>query len=319
MHASAQRIENLTNATGASLRGLSAADDRVVWVSGSKGTVGRSTDAGRTWAWMTVHGFEKTDFRDIEAFGENTAIIMGVAEPGVILRTDDAGLHWQTVYMDSTKGIFLDAMDFLSDGRGVVVGDPIDGRIYLAETSDSGRSWKRVPAYASPSAADGEAFFAASGTNVRLLPDGGWMTVTGGTRSGFLMKDFTTPLPLIQGRQSTGTNSLAYRAEGKRILATGGDFSSDTLRQGNACLSKDGGRTWKTPRIGPFGYRSCVEWVGGRTWIACGTSGVDFSKDDGRTWKNLTREGYHVCRKAKDGNRVYLAGSGGRVAALTND
>jgi len=35
--------------TDASLRGVSAVDDRTAWVSGSKGTVLRTVDGGATW------------------------------------------------------------------------------------------------------------------------------------------------------------------------------------------------------------------------------------------------------------------------------
>ena len=82
---------------------------------------------------MTVKGFEKTDFRDIEAFDEKTAVIMGISEPAHILKTFNGGESWKLVYADSTKGIFLDAMDFFFDGRGVVIGDPINGRMYMAQ------------------------------------------------------------------------------------------------------------------------------------------------------------------------------------------
>ncbi len=83
----AQSIEILTTGTKTSLRGLSAVDDQIVWVSGSNGTVGKSLDGGLSWVWMTVKGFEKTDFRDIEAFDEKTAVIMGISEPAHILKT----------------------------------------------------------------------------------------------------------------------------------------------------------------------------------------------------------------------------------------
>ena len=46
---------------------------------------------------------EQLDFRDIEAFDGITAVIMGVGEPGLILRTEDGGANWRTVFIDSTK------------------------------------------------------------------------------------------------------------------------------------------------------------------------------------------------------------------------
>jgi hypothetical protein len=40
---------------------------------------------------MKVPGYEKMDFRDIEAFDSNTAIIMGITLPAVLLKTKDGG------------------------------------------------------------------------------------------------------------------------------------------------------------------------------------------------------------------------------------
>ena len=73
----AQQISLLTTGRPVSLRGLSVVNDRVLWVSGSGGTVGRSIDSGKTWIWNTVNQYKKTDFRDIEAFSEMEAVVMG--------------------------------------------------------------------------------------------------------------------------------------------------------------------------------------------------------------------------------------------------
>ena len=132
--ASAQKLEELTSGTKTSIRGISVVDDKIVWVSGSNGTVGKSVDGGTTWEWMPVKGFEKRDFRDIEAFDKNTAIIIAIAEPAHILKTTDGGANWNIVFTDSTKGMFLDAMDFYNKKNGLVVGDPVGGKIFLAYT-----------------------------------------------------------------------------------------------------------------------------------------------------------------------------------------
>src|ERR1044072_5360664 len=90
----AQHISILDSGTHISIRGLSVVNDRVVWVSGTHGTVGKSLDSGRTWKWIHIKGFENTDFRDIEAFDESIAVAMGVDTPAYIVRTIDGGANW---------------------------------------------------------------------------------------------------------------------------------------------------------------------------------------------------------------------------------
>ena len=100
----AQTVQVIVADKKTSLRGLSVVSDKVIWVSGSNGTVGKSIDGGDTFTWMTVKGFEKTDFRDIEAFDAKTAIIMGVDAPAYILKTNDGGESWELVYENKNKG-----------------------------------------------------------------------------------------------------------------------------------------------------------------------------------------------------------------------
>src|SRR6187549_4164108 len=75
------KVEILNTGVKTSIRGLSVVNNNIVWVSGSNGMVGKSSNAGKNWKWMVVKGFEKSDFRDIEAFDANIAIIMAIAEP----------------------------------------------------------------------------------------------------------------------------------------------------------------------------------------------------------------------------------------------
>ncbi len=143
-------IKVLTSDTKTSLRGLSVVNDRVAWVSGSNGTIGQTLDSGNTWKWSIVKGFEKTDFRDIEAFDATTAVIMAIDSPAYILKTLDAGNSWKVVYENKTKGMFLDAMEFWNEQAGIVIGDPIDGNIFIARSFDGGNTWKKSQKAISP-------------------------------------------------------------------------------------------------------------------------------------------------------------------------
>ncbi len=316
-----QNIEMLHSGTGISLRGLSVADDKVIWASGTGGTVGRSVDSGKTWKWMQVKGFENTDFRDIEAFDAATAVIMGIAEPAYVLKTNNGGNTWKVVFEDKRKGMFLDAMEFWNEQSGIVIGDPLDGKIVIARTFDGGDTWQGLPRQNYPVAKTGEAMFAASGTNIRALSKKEACFVTGGTVSRLFIRNKTIDLPLMQGSETTGANSIALynnkrQRPAKHMVIVGGDFAADSIAVQNCAVSKDGGNTWTNPAIPPKGYRSCVEFITSKKLVSCGRTGVDVSEDGGMNWKFISKEGFHVCRKAKNGITVFLAGKDGRIARL---
>ena len=311
----AQTVEVLTSGTKTSIRGLSVVNDRVIWVSGSNGTVGRSLDSGKTFTWITVQGFEKTDFRDIEAFDETVAVIMGISEPAHILRTGDGGKTWKVVFENKTKGMFLDAMEFWNDQSCIVIGDPINGKFFIARTFNGGVDWQDIPAQNYPVADSGEACFASSGTNIRKLNKQEAVFISGGLKSHLFVRDQKTPIPILQGKESTGANSIAVKSA-KIMIVAGGDFNGKDSTQKNCIITKDGGKTWTEPSIPPHGYRSCVEYIEKKSWITCGLNGVDISKDEGKTWNWISKESFHVCRKAKNGKSVFFAGGGGRIGKL---
>ena len=312
----AQQIKLLTSGTATSIRGLSVVNDKTVWVSGSNGAVGKSIDSGNTWKWLTVKGFEKTDFRDIEAFDETSAIIMGVGEPAYILKTNDGGDSWKVVFENKEKGMFLDAMEFWNEQSGVVVGDPINGKLFVARTFDGGNNWRALPAANYPLADSGEALFASSGTNIRKLNNAEAVFVTGGLKSRLFWRNKKIDLPILQGKESTGANSIAVKNE-QTMIVVGGDFNKKDSTEKNCFITNDAGLHWDAPIISPHGYRSCVEYVSKKKWVTCGLNGVDISKDDGKHWQWISKESFHVCRKAKDGKNVFLAGGKGKVGKLT--
>jgi photosystem II stability/assembly factor-like uncharacterized protein len=349
----AQQIKILTEGIKTSIRGLSVVNDKVIWASGSNGMVARSANAGNSFEWQQVKGFEKIDFRDIEAFDSNTAIIMGVASPAYILKTKDGGKNWYKVFEDTTKGMFLDAMKFngseiedtnsqiiikdIDDSTnsnnkirlermGIVIGDPINGKPFVAMTDNDGNTWKSFNSDSSMLAIitafnTGEAFFASSGTNISFI-NGKYnflLAVSGGKNSRLIVlpTGLTYSLPIMQGKESTGANSIDINSKTKKGIIVGGDFANDKDTTLN-CVLIDFNKKIKfthtqTP---PHGYRSCVIYLDENNLVTCGTSGVDISNDGGNNWQLISAESFHVVQKAKKGNAVFLAGSKGRIAQI---
>lgn len=240
---------------------------------------------------------------------------MGITDPAVILRTTDGGKNWTTTFEDSAKSVFLDAMDFSGD-EALLLGDPYKGKIFLARSADRGRTWKKSMT-GLENAAKGEAFFAASGSNIRFIPGGGYAFVSGGKESCLYLPAGHFTLLLDQGKETTGANSIAINpVYSNQAFITGGDFSHDTARYRNSLRIQFHPFMQTTPATPPHGYRSCVEYLNDKQMICCGTSGVDFSSDGGLNWVLISGTGFHVCRKSKTGKTVFLAGSKGSIGLL---
>ncbi|KAJ8135131.1 hypothetical protein OY671_011656, partial [Metschnikowia pulcherrima] len=95
------------------------------------------------------------------------------------------------------------------EDSGIVSGDPINGKFFVARSFDGGDSWHEIPTRELPEADSGEACFASSGTNVRKLKKDEACFISGGLRSRSFIRDQRIDSPIVQGRESTGANSIA--------------------------------------------------------------------------------------------------------------
>jgi len=203
-----------------------------------------------------------------------------------------------------------------------VLGDPVNGKFFIARTFDGGNNWQKIPFDKLPAADSGEACFASSGTNIRALDRDEACFVSCGLHSRLFIRDEKIDLPIVQGKETTGANSVAISDNKKLkggqhiIIVVGGDFKNDTATEKNCALTNDGGKKWFSATIPPHGYRSCIEFISKSELICCGTSGVDISNDGGWDWQLISKESFHVCRKSKNGKAVFLAGANGRIAKL---
>jgi photosystem II stability/assembly factor-like uncharacterized protein len=313
----AQSIVQLDQGQRSSKRGLSVVNDNVAWVSGSAGYIGITHNGGKNWDWKQVKGFEKADFRDIEAFSDKEAIIMGSGTPALVLKTTDGGANWNVKYKNADTTYFFDAMDFADNKHGYILGDPIKNKFLLMETTDGGESWQMTDG---PDALLNEAAFAASGTCLRV--NGALTIVTGGGASRVLVSPInnknwvSTPVPLTNGKQSRGAFSVAYGKN--QTIVVGGDYEKNKKTDSVAYILPQANAVYKQniPVTGPAGYQSCVEYISGDTFLSTGTSGTNITTDGGKTWTKIDDASYNVCRKAKHGKLVLLAGDLDKIAIL---
>lgn len=298
-----------------SFRGLSVVDDRVAWVSGTGGTVGRTIDGGKEWLFTAVKGFEKTDFRTLYAFNELEAVIANAGSPSYILRTDDGGATWVVVYENTDPLVFFDGADFWNKYNGLIYGDPLGGRMFVMKTTDGGHTWIELAYESRPSVSDGEASFAASGTGIRCYDRNRAVMVTGGEVSRLLISDdrgdswLSILLPVIQGSATTGAFSVAFRSK-KQAVIVGGDYTKENLTGDHVFYTNNAGKDWQAPALSTGGFRECVIFLDKKTLMTVGPGGSDFSTDAGRSWQPLSGEkGLHVAARARRGSLVLAAGN----------
>ncbi len=191
---------------------------------------------------------------------------------------------------DETKITSFDSqfLDGISLGKKTIfmMGDPIDEKFNLMFSKDFGWTWQKVQN--APKALEGEAGFAASGTNVRMLSDRHWLFVSGGNASRLFQ---TTDAGLtwtafsmgFESCESCGAYSFAILPN-KSIVAVGGDYTKPDSGKGACRISHDGGLTWAYPKVDLNGYRSNVIFNKG-VLFACGTNGIDISFDEGESWE----------------------------------
>lgn len=308
-----------------SLRGLCAVDSLTAWVSGTGGQFAFTRDGGTTWIAGTVEGADSLDFRDVQAFANGTAYLMSIG-PGSssrIFKSADWGESWTLQHTNELEAGFFNGFAFWDEDNGALVGDPIDGRLYLLLTSNGGESWVELDPGTAPAVAEGEYGFAASGTNITVFGDNGLAIVSGGSQARvFLTRNrgegwSVLPTPIQAGNASSGIFSIAFRNPVNAMIV-GGDYQEDERTGGNIAVSTDRGVTWMLPpEPHGVGFRSGVAWREEEAhpmWVVVGTSGSDYSLDFGRTWTRFDEESFNAVAFA--GSTGWAAGPDGRVARL---
>jgi len=309
--------------TTADLRGIDNVGSGVAWASGTDGTVLRTEDGGYLWQNCAVPpGAAHLDFRGIQAFDANTAIVMssGKGDLSRLCKTTDGCQTWKLVFTNPDAGGFWDAINF--DSGGSLLGDPVNGMFTLFHSDDLGSTWTRQINDGLKDRRGSESVFAASNSSLagQFI---GPMFVTGGPGGAVLYSQvsvwggfegspetlrealegrFNTwdhhSIPVGTASPSAGAFSVATiqslpqpRQPPPKILVivvVGGDYTKPDDQTSTAAYSIDQGVSWISAQTMPHGYRSAVAYdAASKTWITVGPNGTDISTDDGRNWRAL--------------------------------
>jgi photosystem II stability/assembly factor-like uncharacterized protein len=299
------------------IRAIQAVDGACVFYAGSRGNLGFTTNTGNTWTSIPIQfpdsilpnfrslGFNGTDYFAITI--ENPALLYKISKGIATLK-----------YQEMHEKVFYDTLTFFEDAvHGIAVGDPTADCASILTTEDRGETWHKIPCAKLPKILKGEAFFAASNTNIKTIGSTVWIA-SGGTAArilkstdyGLTWEIYDTPI--IQGIGPQEIYPIDFYDD-KNGIIIGGDYSKPMGNVANKASTTDGGKTWTILANGKHpNYKSCVQYVpntAGKEVFAVGKTGISYSKDGGNSWVEVSKERYYTIQFT-DKNTAWLGGDG---------
>jgi photosystem II stability/assembly factor-like uncharacterized protein len=304
--------------TSENLRGVGILDRNHIWASGAHGTYLVTKDGGKNWDVGKVPGAGDLDFRGVKAFQKDVFLL--AAGPGDKSRIYHLrrGGKWELQFTNPEHDGFFDCMAFFDEQRGIVVGDPVGGKLRILRTDNGGKSWQFADPAKTPPAIDGEGSFAASNTCITTHGNQDAWFATGGTVARvFHSSDggeswTVSDTPIVHGTASQGIFSIAFRDSLHGVVA-GGDYKNPEQTGPHLATTDDGGKTWKLAEITPQKFFSAVAFVGGPHpgLIVVGSNTTAFSADGLKTWNYSLSEGFNTV-EAKQGV-IFAVGPNGKL------
>ena len=297
-----------------SIRAIWAVSQDTLYYAGSNGQVGYTYNAGKDWRRLSIvyQDSLKPEFRSIAGNGR-AVFVLSAGNPALLYKIEKE--HINLVYKESHPQVFYDAMAFFDPQTGIAMGDPTSGCLSVLRTTDGGEHWYKTDCKELPKTALGEAAFAASNSNLKIIDTSVWM-VTGGSKARvFKSEDMginwqVYDTPIIQGKPTQGIYSVDFYDKNNGIIF-GGDYLKPAINTQNKAITRDGGKTWKLVADSQApGYSSCVQYIPhsqGKKIMAVGKRGLSLSLDAGSDWKQLSDTGYYTIRFVND-STAWLAG-----------
>lgn len=275
-----------------SIRALEVENDSTCWFAGNYNKFGYTNDYGKTWKEKLIkYDTFDLEFRSI-SLTTSSVFVLSIGSSALLFKIDKKTLNYKLVYKESGEKTFYDSMQFWDDENGIAVGDPTEDCMSVIKTKDGGNTWNKISCENLPLAAETEAAFAASNTNISLVDQKAFIT-TGGKEANILVgseygnswKKYKTPI--IQGEKMTGI------------------FSIDNLSMDTAIIA---GGDWSSKENNP-GYISCIQFnPKTKNIIACSTTGIYYSNNLAESWEKVSEDGYYTFRIAENGKYLYFSG-----------
>lgn len=299
-----------------SIRSIKAIDENTLFFAGSNGKIGFTKDSGKYWSINPIvyQDSISPNFRSI-GFNGNEFFTFSIGNPALLYQFSENSR--KLVYKEVHEKVFYDAIAFFDDNlHGIAVGDPTENCTSILLTNDGGKTWKKLSCQEAPIFANGEAFFAASNTNIAIIENTVWIASGGKQAKVYKSLDYgktwqSYVTPIVQGINSQGIYSIDFADKNNGIII-GGDYTKPLDNKANKAITSDGGKTWqligknKAPN-----YKSCVQYVPkteGKEVFAVGKTGVSYSNDAGKTWVDLSKESYYAIQFVNK-NVAWLSGN----------
>ena len=291
----------LTSPTANALYSVSIVDNSVAWISGTAGTVLRTTDGGATWTSVGGGAIGANDIYNIFAVDDQTALCTTSPSASLIWRTTDGGTTWTQVL--SVTGGFMDAIWMFDANNGFAYGDPVGGNWALYNTTDGGATWIPAPALAQNGSEAGwnNAMY-VSGSNIYFGTNN--TTIYYSSDSGNSWTPLTT-------NGQVNSYSVWFNSANMGLMG-GTDLDATT----------DGGTTWSPITVPGSGTSlGGITGAGNQWWVARQSFPgiIYYSSDNGATWSTdytapTTGAFYHIA-KARNGNWALAVRSDGGISS----
>jgi len=292
---------------GESIRAILPISENEVYFLSDQGTLGHITNGSE----VSLIRFDSLPYRAIANYRDNI-YGLSIGNPGLIKDLATSKI----LYREDHPNVFYDAMEISDMGIGFAIGDPVDDFMSVLVSKNGGIDWKKIGSNILPESIEGEAAFAASNSNLKIIENRLYF-VSGGMVSRFYKSDdlgqswVVVQLPVINGKSTTGAYSMDFYDPNNGIVI-GGDYTDKTAHKNNIAITSDSGETWKlVPEINSVGYRSCVQFVPegkGKLVCAIGTPGLSISQDGGWTWETYTDVSNYFTLRFVNKKYAWIAG-----------